>query len=156
MLVHFYSFFFLIRITGKKEAENCPFPRTLSIRAGCSLGWDQLLLGSVLQFCKWSSWPLWLLSCYQVIPSLMGLGRSLLSVCNSGWERCSSPCTGCLGRQQMSPIPAACSPKWQRERSKKKKKSISFSLLQGWGCKAYNLCLFSVFFHCLIIAKYFI
>lgn len=35
-------------------------------------------------------------------------------------------------------------------------KNAHFHSCKAGGCKAYNLCLFSVFFHFLIIAKYFI
>lgn len=61
-----------------------------------------------------------------------------------------------LGQTANVTHTSSMQPKMAEGKKQKKKKSISFSLLQGWGCKAYNLCLFSVFFHCLIIAKYFI
>lgn len=114
--------------------------------------------GGLRQFCKWTPG---LCGCWAAIKqcrpwgALEGSLPALLQ--RAGRDRRSvPPCRLALLPGWMANVRRYQRCTAQHGRGKGATRNVSFSLLQGWGCEAYNLCLFSGFFHRLIIAKYFI
>ena len=71
------------------------------------------------------SWPLWLLSCYQAMPSLTGSGKVPPGSLAAGWSGAMllapmQACTAAWVDSKCQTVPAVHSPKWQRERCNKK------------------------------------
>lgn len=114
--------------------------------------------GFVQQFCKWTPGPCGYWAATKLLPVATGSGKVPPGSLAAGWLGALllasvQACAAAWVSSKCQTVPAVHSPKWQRER--RNKKFLIFAP-QGWGCKACNLCLFSGFFHCLIIAKYFI
>lgn len=96
-----------------------------SVRAGSSLERDRLFLGGFVTVLQVDSWPLWLLSCYQAMPSLGGSGKvppSSLAAGRSGAMLLApvqaGAAAGVGGKCQT--VPGVHSPTWQGERCNKK------------------------------------